>query len=116
MCRLTWSFPSVRRNRRRPSSFRRRGRLADALAWQYLASASITNRVRVAYSPATPGGAVPEAPPFTATYQEGTRSLEIKFAKPLERFQTVKVELLEGITSMDGQPLGVWTLTFTTGG
>jgi hypothetical protein len=28
----------------------------------------------------------------------------------------VKVELLEGITAIDGQPLGVWTLTFTTGG
>jgi hypothetical protein len=81
-----------------------------------LASASVTNRVRVTYSPATPGGSTPDAPVFTATYQEGTRSLEIKFAKPLERFQTVKVELLEGITAIDGQPLGVWALTFTTGG
>ena len=81
-----------------------------------LAAASITNRVRVVYSPTTPSATPLEAPIFTATYQEGTRSLEIKFAKPLERFQTVKVELLEGITSIDGQPLGPWSLTFTTGG
>ena len=81
-----------------------------------LAAASITNRVRVVYSPTTPSATPLEAPIFTATYQEGTRSLEIKFAKPLERFHTVKVELLEGITSIDGQPLGPWTLTFTTGG
>ncbi len=41
----------------------------------------------------------PPPPAFTATYQEATRSIEIKFAQPLERFQTVKVELLEGITA-----------------
>jgi hypothetical protein len=81
-----------------------------------LAAASVASHVRVAYAPTTPGAAVPDAPVFTATYQEGNRSLEIKFAKPLERFQTVKVELLEGITAIDGQPLAPWTLTFTTGG
>jgi hypothetical protein len=81
-----------------------------------LAPTSVANHVRVVYSPATAGGTVPDAPVFTANYQEGNRSLEIKFAKPLERFQTVKVELLEGITAIDGQPLGPWTLTFTTGG
>jgi hypothetical protein len=81
-----------------------------------LAAASVANRVRVSYSPASPATAVPDPPGFTATYQVGTRSLEIKFAKPLERFQTVKVELLEGITAIDGQPLAPWSLTFTTGG
>jgi hypothetical protein len=81
-----------------------------------LAPASITNRVRVVYSGGAPGAAPLDPPVFTSTYQEGTRSLEIKFARPLERFQTVRVELLEGITAIDGQPLGAWTLTFTTGG
>jgi Big-like domain-containing protein len=76
-----------------------------------LAPLSVATRVRVTYTSATP----PAPPSFTATYQEGTRSIEIKFAQPLERFQTVKVELLEGITASDGQPLGLWTLTFTTG-
>jgi hypothetical protein len=77
-----------------------------------LAGQSITNRVRVTYVSAPAGTAQPT---FTATYQEATRSIEIKFAQPLERFQAVQVELLEGITAIDGQPLAPWTLTFTTG-
>lgn len=86
-----------------------------------LVPATVASRVRVTYAslppgaPATPGGPPLPPPVFTARYQEGTRSLEIKFAQPLERFQRVKVELLEGITSMDGQPLSPWTLEFTTG-
>jgi hypothetical protein len=78
-----------------------------------LAGKTIANRVRVTYV-ANQAGAAP--PTFTATYQEATRSLEIKFAQPLERFQQVTIELLEGITAFDGQPLQPWTLTFTTGG
>jgi hypothetical protein len=80
-----------------------------------LAGASIATRVRASYVQPPTGAAPPAAPAFTATYQEGTRSIEIKFAQPLERFQTVKVELLEGITATDGQPLPPWTLTFSTG-
>ena len=78
-----------------------------------LAGKTIPNRVRVAYV-GNQAGAMP--PAFTATYQEASRSLELKFAQPLERFQQVTVELLEGITAFDGQPLAPWTLTFTTGG
>ena len=80
-----------------------------------LAPATVANRVRVTYVPTPAVPAPPAAPAFAATYQEGTRSLEIKFAQPLERFQTVKVELLEGITAGDGQPLQPWSLTFSTG-
>ena len=80
-----------------------------------LSAATVANRVRVTYTSATPGAATPVVPKFTATYQDATRSLEIKFAQPLERFQTVKIELLEGITAIDGQPLGPWALTYTTG-
>ena len=43
-------------------------------------------------------------------------SLELKFTKPLERFRTVNIELLEGILGTDGQPLKPWTLTFSIGG
>jgi hypothetical protein len=75
---------------------------------------TIRNRVRVSYVPPPAGSALPP-PAFTAIYDEGTRSIEIKFAVPLERFQTIKVELLDGITSLDGQPLPPWTLTFSTG-
>jgi Big-like domain-containing protein len=81
-----------------------------------LSGASIANRVRVTYTSAEAGAQPPPPPPFTAAYQEGTRSIEIKFAQPLERFTAVKVELLEGIRAFDGQPLAPFTLTFTTGG
>ena len=80
-----------------------------------LAPASVPGRVQVTYEP-TPAAATPPPPPaFKATYQEATRSIEITFAAPLERFQVVKVTLLEGITARDGQPLAPWSLTFTTG-
>jgi len=42
--------------------------------------------------------------------------LEIRFNAPLERFRTVRVELLDGIASIDGLTLGAWTLTFSVGG
>jgi hypothetical protein len=60
----------------------------------------------------------PVTPPaeFTFQYSGANRVLEIKFAKPLERFRTLKVDLLEGILGTDGQPLKPWTLTFMLGG
>ena len=57
----------------------------------------------------------PAMPPRHGHYGEGNRALELKFAQPLERFRTVKVELLEGITAIDGQPLAPWSMTFTIG-
>jgi hypothetical protein len=53
---------------------------------------------------------------FTFQYAGANRVLEIKFAKPLERFRTMKVDLLDGILGTDGQPLKPWTLTFMLGG
>lgn len=76
---------------------------------------TVRSRIRVTYG-APAQGEAPAPPEFAASYNEGLRALEIKFAKPLERFQTVKVELLDGITATDGQPLRPWTLTFLTGG
>jgi hypothetical protein len=42
--------------------------------------------------------------------------LEVRFTKPLERFRTLKIDLLEGILGTDAQPLRPWTLTFALGG
>jgi hypothetical protein len=71
--------------------------------------------VRVGY--VTQAGAPQmDAPATVVSYRQDNRSLEIKFTKPLERFQTVRVELLDGITAFDGQPLKPWSMTFTTGG
>jgi hypothetical protein len=84
-----------------------------------LDAASIKNHVRVSYlaeqsiergEPATPQAE------FTTHYLPANRVLELKFAKPLERFRTVKVELLEGILGTDQQALQPWTLTFAVGG
>jgi hypothetical protein len=80
---------------------------------------TIRGRVRVKYlesqtiergEPTTP------AAEFTTQYTGANRVLEIKFAKPLERFRTVIVELVDGIAGTDGQPLKPWTLTFSVGG
>ena len=59
----------------------------------------------------------PDTPPinFTTQYSAATRVLEIRFAAPLERFRTLKLELLEGIAGADGQTLKPWTLTFVVG-
>ncbi len=77
---------------------------------------SFKDRIRVSYQPpplaATP---LPMPPPFVLNYNVGTRGIELKFTKPLERFQTVKVELMDGITAVGGDPLRPWQLTFTTG-
>ena len=74
------------------------------------------DRVRLTYTgPAAPGAPAP--PAFTVRYAEGNRALEIKPASPLDRYRTVKVDLLEGILSnIDNQPLPPYSLTFTTGG
>ncbi len=53
---------------------------------------------------------------FTFQYAAANRVLEIKFTKPLERFRTLKVDLIEGIMGTDGQPLKPWTLSFMLGG
>ena len=49
-------------------------------------------------------------------YDPGSRVLDIGFTTPLQRFRTMKVELLEGIVGTDGAPLQPWTLTFSLGG
>jgi hypothetical protein len=49
-------------------------------------------------------------------YDPGSRVLEIGFTTPLQRFRTMRVELLEGIVGTDGAPLQPWTLTFSLGG
>ncbi|HEX6975603.1 MAG TPA: Ig-like domain-containing protein [Vicinamibacterales bacterium] len=78
---------------------------------------SFAGRIAARYTGRTPPGqAPPEPPAFTARYDEGTRSLELRFAKPLERFQTVTIELLEGIKALGGAPLAPWTMSFSTGG
>jgi len=77
------------------------------------------DRVRVTYESAKPGMPPPTGvaqPVYTFAYTVGSRGIEVKFTKPLERLQKVRIDLLEGITAIGGDPLKPWTLTFTTGG
>ncbi|HET7696594.1 MAG TPA: Ig-like domain-containing protein [Vicinamibacterales bacterium] len=75
------------------------------------------DRVRLSYVGPTPAGGSDAPPAVTVRYNEGNRALEIKPSAPLDRYRTVKLELLEGILSnVDNQPLAPASLTFTTGG
>ena len=74
---------------------------------------SLQGHVRIRYA-----GTVPPSTPlptFTVSYNDGNRSIEIRFKEPLAAFQPILIQLDDGITAIDGQPLKPWTLTFTTG-
>lgn len=81
-----------------------------------MAGKSLRDKVRVSYVTETGAVVADRKPPaFGVSYNDEAHAVEIKFAEPLERFQRVRIELLEGITALDGQPLKPWSLTFTTG-
>ena len=85
----------------------------------HLDQATLKNHIRVSYVTAqTIERGEPTTPTaeFTLQYAPASRVVELKFTKPLERFRTVKVDLLEGILGTDQQPLKPWTLTFEVGG
>lgn len=81
--------------------------------------ATLKSGVRAYYSAAqaTERGE-PQAPPLDvrASYNKGTRVLELTFTEPLERFRTVTVSLTEEIKGTDGLPLKPYSVTFTLGG
>jgi hypothetical protein len=78
-----------------------------------LQESSLAGRIRLTYL-----GARPDAPPleYEASYDAANRALTIRFARLFDRFATVRLDLLEGITAFDGGPLSPWTLTFSVGG
>ncbi|MCY4660828.1 MAG: Ig-like domain-containing protein [Acidobacteria bacterium] len=77
---------------------------------------SFEGNVRVRYGGPSATDAGPEAPAFEAAYRGRNRVLEIRLDVELERFRSVRVDLLEGITASDGEPLAAWSLAFFTGG
>jgi hypothetical protein len=84
-----------------------------------VAPASLQDRVRVTYSQtdsAERGEPQPPSVEVTFQYNAENHSVEITPARPLERFRNVRVELLKGITGIDGSVLRGWTLNFATGG
>jgi len=84
-----------------------------------LDASTLRNRVRVSYFRAQSAErGEPDTPTveFTSQYNAPSRVLELRFPKGLERFRTLKIDLLEGIIGTDAQPLKPWTLTFSLGG
>lgn len=83
-----------------------------------LSKESLAGHLRVWYVTPTLGPNDLPAPPlqFAIAYLDGSRVIELRFAEPLERFRTVRVEFAEGILATDGAPLAPTTLTFTLGG
>ena len=84
-----------------------------------IAPETLKGRIRIAYGgreSAERGEPQPPAIEVKTSYDPGNRALELTFAKPLERFRTVRVELLEGIKAIDGAAVTPWTLTFSLGG
>ncbi len=83
-----------------------------------LDQATLKGRVKVTYIPAQGAAAepTPSSVDVALAYAAASRVLELHFPKPLERFRTLKIELLDGIVGTDAQPLKPWTLTFTLGG
>ena len=78
---------------------------------------SFEERVQASYLQAPSPDQAGAGIDFTIVYDEGKRVLEITFPDPLERFRTVKIELLDTITAHDGMDMGKpWVLTFTLGG
>jgi hypothetical protein len=75
--------------------------------------ATFRDRVHVRYG--GPNAAALAPPAFTVNYNDGNRSVEIRFKEPLSPFQAVVIQLDDGITAIDGQPVKAWTLKFTTG-
>jgi hypothetical protein len=77
--------------------------------------ATLKGQVHVEYVGAPTEPATP-SPDVVIQYVGANRVLEVRFAKPLERFRTVRVELTEDVLGTDQQRLKPWTLTFSVGG
>jgi hypothetical protein len=80
---------------------------------------SFKGRVRVGYVGANTtqeGSASLPDVPATTIYNRGNNALEIRFAKGLESFRTVRIDLLDGIAAADGVEMKPWSLTFSVGG
>jgi hypothetical protein len=84
-----------------------------------IAPETLIGRIRVGYAGAESverGEAQPPAIEVKTNYDPGNRALELTFTRPLERFRTLRLELLEGIKAFDGADVKPWKLTFSLGG
>jgi hypothetical protein len=66
--------------------------------------------------PDAPAGTAGAPPAFETTYDAANRAITLRFKEPLQRFRTVRVEVLDALRAFDGAPAKPWTLTFSVGG
>lgn len=78
--------------------------------------ATISGRVRIGYLSAAREIGEPAAIEAQSSYDAGTRAIQITFVRPLDRYRTVKVEVLDGVKTFDGAGVKPWALIFSTGG
>ena len=79
---------------------------------------SFENRIAISYpkvQSADRGNLMPPDVEFQFVYRLRNRVLEITLDAELERFRTLDVDLLDGITATDGASLEPWTLSFSIG-
>jgi hypothetical protein len=81
---------------------------------------SVAGAFRVAYLgpplPDAAAGGAAAPPAFETTYDPANRAITLRFKEPLQRFRTVRVEVLDVLKAFDGAPAKPWTLTFSVGG
>jgi hypothetical protein len=77
-----------------------------------LNESSLEGNIRVTYVGREADGPVQ----FKSAYDAANRAIMITFAKPLEAYRTVRIELLDGIKGFDGAPFNPWMVTFSVGG
>lgn len=71
---------------------------------------SLAGHMRVTYT-----GERPVPVEFKTSYDPVLRVIQLTFARPLDQFRTVSVELLPGILAFDGAPVTPWGMTFGVG-
>jgi hypothetical protein len=74
---------------------------------------SLPGSIRVSYVGAPPGIAPPA---FQTNYDAANRAVTLRFEQPLERFRTVRVDVLDTLRAFDGGIMKPWTVTFSVGG
>lgn len=78
--------------------------------------ATINGRIRIGYLTSPREVGQPTAIDAQSSYDAGTRAIQIKFVRPLDRYRTLKVEILDGMKTFDGADVKSWAVTFSTGG
>lgn len=72
---------------------------------------SVQGAFRVSYV-----GTSVAVPAFDTSYDAASRAITLRFKEPLERFRTVRVDVVETLRAFDGAPAKPWSLVFSVGG